>query len=51
MQGQINTNLGNISIDSDVIAAYAGSVALGCTGIVGMAFKEGQYYQRHRSFY
>ena len=34
MQGQINTNLGNISIDSDVIAAYAGSVALGCTGIV-----------------
>ena len=37
MQGQINTNLGNISIDSDVIAAYAGSVALGCTGIVGMA--------------
>ena len=37
MQGQINTNLGNISIDSDVIAAYAGSVALGCAGIVGMA--------------
>ncbi len=35
MQGQINTNLGNISIHSDVIAAYAGSVALGCTGIVG----------------
>ena len=37
MQGQINTRLGNISIDADVIAVYAGSVALGCTGIVGMA--------------
>ena len=37
MQGQINTKLGNISIDADVIAVYAGSVALGCTGIVGMA--------------
>ena len=34
MQGQINTKLGNISIDADVIAVYAGSVALGCTGIV-----------------
>lgn len=32
MQGQINTKLGNISIDADVIAVYAGSVALGCTG-------------------
>ena len=30
MQGQINTKLGNISIDADVIAVYAGSVALGC---------------------
>ena len=37
MQGQINTKLGNISIDAHVIAVYAGSVALGCTGIVGMA--------------
>ena len=24
-------------IDADVVATYAGSVALGCTGIVGMA--------------
>ena len=37
MQGQINTDLGSILIDADVVATYAGSVALGCTGIVGMA--------------
>ena len=37
MQGQISTELGNIIIDADVIAAYAGSVAIGCSGIVGMA--------------
>ena len=37
MQGQINTELGSITIDADVIATYAGSVALGCSGIVGMA--------------
>ncbi len=37
MQGQINTELGSITIDAEVVATYAGSVALGCTGIVGMA--------------
>ncbi|MCC8139618.1 MAG: Asp23/Gls24 family envelope stress response protein [Lachnospiraceae bacterium] len=37
MQGMISTELGNITIDEDVVATYAGSVALGCTGIVGMA--------------
>ena len=37
MQGQISTDLGSISIDADVVATYAGSVALGCSGIVGMA--------------
>ncbi len=37
MQGQISTDLGHISIDADVIAVYAGSVALECSGIVGMA--------------
>lgn len=37
MQGQIHTDLGQISIDGDVIAVYAGSVALECSGIVGMA--------------
>ena len=34
MQGQIHTELGSILIDADVVATYAGSVALGCSGIV-----------------
>ena len=33
----INTHMGNITIDSEVIAQYAGSVAVECFGIVGMA--------------
>ncbi len=33
----VNTHMGNISIDNDVIAQYAGSVAMECFGIVGMA--------------
>lgn len=37
MQGQMETELGKIVIDSDVIATYAGSVAVECFGIVGMA--------------
>ena len=37
MQGQMETNLGKIVIESDVIATYAGSVAVECFGIVGMA--------------
>lgn len=37
MQGKIETNLGKILIDTDVIATYAGSVAVECFGIVGMA--------------
>ena len=32
-----NTHMGNISINSDVIAQYAGAVAMECFGIVGMA--------------
>lgn len=32
-----NTHMGSISIDSDVIAQYAGAVAMECFGIVGMA--------------
>ncbi|MCI6553686.1 MAG: Asp23/Gls24 family envelope stress response protein, partial [Lachnospiraceae bacterium] len=31
------THMGNITIDSEVIAQYAGSVAMECFGIVGMA--------------
>jgi len=33
----MNTHLGSITIDKDVIARYAGSVAVECFGIVGMA--------------
>ena len=33
----MNTELGSILIDTDVIATYAGSVAVECFGIVGMA--------------
>ena len=33
----LNTHLGNIVIDPEVIAQYAGSVAVECFGIVGMA--------------
>lgn len=33
----MNTHMGNILIDNEVIAQYAGSVAVECFGIVGMA--------------
>ena len=37
MRGHMNTELGEVTINSEVIAAYAGSVAGECFGIVGMA--------------
>ena len=37
MKGRISTDLGIITIDTDVIAMYAGTVAVECFGIVGMA--------------
>jgi uncharacterized alkaline shock family protein YloU len=37
MKGQMDTQYGKIIIDNDVIATYAGSVAVECFGIVGMA--------------
>ena len=37
MKGYIDGDLGRISIDSEVIARYAGSTAVECFGIVGMA--------------
>ena len=37
MKGCISTDLGIITIDSEVIAKYAGTVAVECFGIVGMA--------------
>lgn len=33
----LDTHLGNIVIDNEVIAQYAGSVAVECFGVVGMA--------------
>ena len=37
MKGRMNSEYGEIIIDTDVIATYAGSVAVECFGIVGMA--------------
>ena len=37
MRGQIENSLGTVFIDSEVVATYAGSVAVECFGIVGMA--------------
>jgi uncharacterized alkaline shock family protein YloU len=37
MKGRMDTELGSILIDTDVIATYAGSVAVECFGIIGMA--------------
>lgn len=37
MKGSMSTDLGIITINQDVIAKYAGSVAVECFGIVGMA--------------
>ena len=37
MQGRLNTGQGSVSISSEVIAQYAGTSALECFGIVGMA--------------
>ena len=37
MKGQMDTQYGKILIEQDVIATYAGSVAVECFGIVGMA--------------
>ncbi len=37
MKGRINNKLGFIRIDPEVIALYAGTTAVECFGIVGMA--------------
>lgn len=37
MKGRMNTGMGEITINTDVIATYAGSMAVECFGIVGMA--------------
>jgi len=37
MKGRIDNKLGSITIDPEVIAMYAGTTAVECFGIVGMA--------------
>lgn len=37
MNGTMNTQMGEILIDTDVIAKYAGSAAIECFGVIGMA--------------
>ena len=37
MNGTMNTQLGEILVNTDVIAKYAGSAAVECFGVVGMA--------------
>ena len=37
MKCRINNKMGEIQIDTDVIAKYAGTIAIECFGIVGMA--------------
>lgn len=37
MKGSMSTDLGIITINPEVIAKYAGTVAVECSGIVGMA--------------
>ena len=39
MKCRISTELGEIIVDTDVIAKYAGTIAVECIGIVGMATK------------
>lgn len=37
MRGRLNNKFGEIQVDKDVIALYAGTIAVECFGIVGMA--------------
>ncbi|MGN1084681.1 MAG: Asp23/Gls24 family envelope stress response protein [Lachnospiraceae bacterium] len=37
MNATMNTNLGDVMIENEVIAKYAGSAAVECFGVVGMA--------------
>lgn len=38
MRGRMSTQLGEVTIDLSVIAKYAGTIAVECFGIVGMAY-------------
>ena len=38
MKGQLNTEYGTVTMDEEVVAKYAGSAAVECFGVVGMAY-------------
>ncbi len=37
MRGQLDNDMGKVLVDEDVLAKYAGSAAVECFGVVGMA--------------
>ena len=37
MKGQLDNDMGKILVDANVLAKYAGSAAVECVGVVGMA--------------
>lgn len=37
MEGNLSTNIGQVYIDKEVLTQYAGSAAMECFGVVGMA--------------
>nr|MBP3598667.1 Asp23/Gls24 family envelope stress response protein [Eubacterium sp.] len=37
MKGQLDNDMGTVLVDEDVLAKYAGSAAVECFGVVGMA--------------
>ncbi len=37
MKGQLDNEMGTVLVDEDVLAKYAGSAAVECFGVVGMA--------------
>ena len=52
MKGSMSTDLGIITVSPDVIAKYAGSVAIECFGIVckrwaGASFKKRKSHERN----
>ena len=44
MKGRISNKMGEIQINPDVIALYAGTIAVECFGIVGMEVEKINIY-------
>lgn len=52
MKGQIKSEFGQVEIENDVLARYAGSAAIECFGVVGMAsvnMKDGLVQLLHKN--